>query len=281
MTDASYTLSEAAGILGLEPHRVRELARRSLVVPRAVAPGEDRFTFQELVLLKTAVRLLEEKVPLRRIKQALEAVARELPKDRPLSGIRVRSEGRRIVAEEEATRWEPATGQLLFDFEEGLSLATIEALPTPVLLQAAEVSVERLSAEEWYSLGRELEETSVDEARDAYRRALELEPAHVHARVDLGRLLHDAGRNDSAEAHYRLAESLSPSASAAFNLGLLLEDRGQLADAETAYRRATTLEPSHTGALLNLAKLLERLGRKKEALRALKAYYDVVKQPEI
>ena len=279
MTTVYYTLAEVSKILGLAPSRVRELAHRSLVMPRSDPGGGDRFTFQDLVLLRTAARLLMERVPLRRIKQALEAVARGLPQDRPLSGIRVRSEGRRIVAEGDATRWEPSTGQLLFDFGADASWATIRSLPAPLEVDTGDVSIERLSAEEWYALGREVEESSVDEARDAYRRALELDPNHTRARINIGRLLHDAGRFEAAEAHYRLAESVVPSAGAAFNLGVLLEDLGRLDEAEAAYRRATTLEPEHTGALLNLAKLLERRGRKTDALRALKAYYAIVKGP--
>ena len=276
MTTADYTLTEVSKILGIEPQRVRDLARRSLIRPRPDVDG-DRFSFQDLVLLRTAARLFADRIPLRRIKQALEAVARGLPQDRPLSGIRVRSEGRRIVAEGDATRWEPATGQLLLDFGDDASLATICTLPAPLDVDTGDVSIDRLSADEWYTLGREVEESSVDEARDAYRRALELEPIHTRARINLGRLLHDARRLEAAEMHYRLAESIVPSAGAAFNLGVLLEDLDRLDDAEAAYRRATTIEPEHTGALLNLAKLLERRGRKKDALRALKEYYAVVK----
>lgn len=280
MTTASYTLADVSKILGLDPPRVRELVRRTLVMPRPDPDGEDRFTFQDLVLLRTAAGLLTDQVPLRRIKQALESVARELPQGRPLSGVRMRSEGRRIVAEDDATRWEPATGQLLLELDDDVELATIRTLPPPHDLDRGGASLERLSADEWYTLGREVEESSVEEARDAYRRALELDPAHARARINVGRLLHDAGRLDAAEAHYRLAESIAPSAGAAFNLGVLLEDLDRLDEAEAAYRRATTLEPEHTGALLNQAKLLERRGRKTDALRALQAYYRVVKGPD-
>ena len=280
MTTVYYTLADVSGILGLEPQRVRELVRRTLVTPEQDGHGRDQFTFQDLVLLRTAAGLLTDRVPLRLIKQALDAVARDLPQDRPLSGVRVKSEGRRIVVEGDATRWEPATGQLLFDFGQGVPVATIRALPTSPDAQDAEATIGRMSSDEWYTLGRELEASSSDEARDAFRRTLELDPFHPFARVRLGRLLHDSGSLDASEAQYRLAESLIPSADAAFNLGVLLEDRERWNEAETAYRRAITLESDHTGALLNLAKILERQGRKKDALRTLKAYYFAIKDPD-
>ena len=280
MSTAYYTVAEVSGILGIEPHRVRELARRSLVGTHADPEGAQRFTFQDLVLLRTAAGLLDNQVPLRRIKQALEAVARDLPRDRPLSAVRVRSEGRRVVAEGDRVEWEPATGQLRLDLDEGGPQATIFPLPNLPQRESASVSVNRLSADEWYTLGRDLEESSADEARDAYRRALELDPFHSRARINLSRLLHDAGRFEAAEAHYRLIEQTGPSAAAAFNLGVLLEDGNRLDEAEAAYQRALELDPEHPGALLNLAKMYEYQGRKTEALRALKAYYAVVKELE-
>ena len=74
----------------------------------------------------------------------------------------------------------------------------------------------------WYDLGLELEAVAPTEARDAYRRALELDAHHADAHVNLGRLLHEQGLVEEAERHYRQALRESPDhATAAFNLASL------------------------------------------------------------
>src|SRR3989454_7451010 len=80
----------------------------------------------------------------------------------------------------------------------------------------------------WYDLGLELEVAAPAEARDAYRRALELDPHHADAHVNLGRLLHEQRLVGEAERHYRLALRENPQpATAAVNLAIALEDLGR------------------------------------------------------
>ncbi len=59
--------------------------------------------------------------------------------------------------------------------------------------RAARAAAEPLDADEWYDLGFDLEAVDLEEARDAYRRALELAPDHADAHVNLGRLLQEGG----------------------------------------------------------------------------------------
>ncbi|HME71566.1 MAG TPA: tetratricopeptide repeat protein, partial [Myxococcota bacterium] len=128
-------------------------------------------------------------------------------------------------------------------------------------------------ADEWYELGCELEISSPDEARDAYRRAIELAPRHAEAHLNLGRLLHEAGHAAAAEAHYRLALDAKPhDGTAAFNLGVAFEDLGRDADAVAAYERALGSDPACADAHYNLGCLLEKMGRHTAALRHLKSY---------
>src|SRR2546425_10924423 len=144
--------------------------------------------------------------------------------------------------------------------------------------QAQEESGDTLSAEEWFGWGCELEATSLEEAREAYRRALALDPRHADAHVNLGRLLHESGDAAGAESHYRRALEARPDhATAAFDLGVALEDLGRDREALEAYDRAIALDPGNADAHYNAASLCEKLGRPAEALGHLKACRELIR----
>ncbi len=114
---------------------------------------------------------------------------------------------------------------------------------------------------------------SPDQARDAYRRALELNPALADAHVNLGRLLQEEGAAGAAIEQYRAALDTEPHhATAAFNLGIALEDLGRRQEAIAAYQQALSAEPDFADAHYNLAQLYEKTGRKQAALRHLAQY---------
>ena len=128
---------------------------------------------------------------------------------------------------------------------------------------------------DWYERGCDLEESAPDEAREAYRRALELEPDHADAHVNLGRLLHEAGDPRSAAEQYRKAIELVPGhATALFDLGVALEDLRMPDEAVLAYRLAA--EAGCTDAHYNLAHLYEDRGEPAAALRHLRTYRKLV-----
>ena len=129
-----------------------------------------------------------------------------------------------------------------------------------------------LTAEEWYEAACELEVTDPAQAREAYARALELEPRLADAHVNLGRHLHVAGELGRAEPHYREAVRLDPDdPTPHFNLGVLLEELGRRDEAVHAYRQAVLRDPDFADAHCNLGLLLETLGRPREAVRHLMA----------
>src|SRR2546426_9691223 len=91
--------------------------------------------------------------------------------------------------------------------------------------RAARLVEQDLSAQDWYDLGLELEVAAPAEARDAYRRALELDAHHADAPVNPGRLLHEQGPVEEAERHYPLAPRERPRhPPAAFQLATALRD---------------------------------------------------------
>jgi tetratricopeptide (TPR) repeat protein len=267
-----YSTTEVAKLLGLTPSRIRSYVRAGFLSPERGASGRLTFSFQDLVFLRTASSLLSARVAPRRIRKALRRLREQLPEGRSLAALRIAMEGSRLVVADGSRRWQPDSGQILFDF----GVADLAKKVAPVVRRAfreAQENGPEFSADDWYEWGCELEPGSPGEAIAAYRRALELDPAHPDAHVNLGRLLHEAGDAAAAEAHYEAALEARPDdAIAAFNLGVALEDQNKLPEARLAYVKATRLDPSNADAHFNAATLAEKLGRPAEALRHLASY---------
>lgn len=263
-----YTTNDAASLLGLSPQRVRAYARSGLLQPHRGPRSEYHFSFQDLVLLRTAAGLHAAQIPTRRITRALDRLRSELPRGRSLSELRIVAEEDRIVVYDGEAAWNPLSGQYHLDFtvaELGERVAHLAGRAT----READAAGSDLDADDWYDLGLDLEAYAPAEARHAYERAVEADPRHADAHVNLGRILHDAGNTQAAEAHYRLAMDTGPHATAAYNLGVALEDQGRLDDAARAYQCALAWEPDLPEAHYNLARLLEAAGEKQAAIRHL------------
>lgn len=269
---AGYTAREAARLLELSLAQIRGYVRAGFLAPERGARGEYRFSFQDLVLLRTAKALVGARIPARRVRSALRSLVRQLPEGRPLTGVHISADGDRIIVRDGEELWNPESGQRLFDF----GVAELAAKVAPLARRQAEEARREeasMGSEDWYRLGCELEASVPDQARDAYRRALELDPNHIDARLNLGRLLHESGQLEAAEAHYRAAiEERPDDATAWFNLGVALEDQERSQEAIEAYRLAIELDPDAVDAYYNLAHLYERAGRPALALRYLNLY---------
>ncbi len=267
-----YTVRDVARLLELSEHQVRAYARAGFLEPARGERGEYRFSFQDLVLLRTAKGLMAQRIPSRKIRRALRKLKQQLPRGRPLTAVQIVAYGDRIVVRDGRRVWDPESGQAAFDFEVQELARKIAPLAQRAADEARQAEAE-LDAEDWYELGCELEAGAIEQARDAYRRALELNPHHADARINLGRLLHELGYLQAAETHYRLALAVRPAdATAAYNLGVVLEDQQRYDEAIQAYERALGHDPALADAYYNLARLLEQSGRREEALRYLRAY---------
>jgi tetratricopeptide (TPR) repeat protein len=241
------------------------------------------------VLLRQARELLESDVPAPRVRRALEALRQQLPVGRPLSAVDITASGSSVLVRDEDGVWEPDTGQLRIDFGDRDETGVLPSRKGdgPVRLHGADldpspaggVADAPSSADEWYDAGVDLEAVSVDEAIDAYARALEMDPDHSDAHLNLGRLLHEAGCLDEAEAHYRHAVQADPrSARAFYNLGVALEDRDLRPGAVEAYEAALRLDPELAVAHFNLARLFEAEGREAEAISHLADYKRLIRR---
>jgi tetratricopeptide (TPR) repeat protein len=267
-----YTTHDVARLLGWSEAQVRSHARVGYLAPARGPRNGYRFSFQDLVLLRAAKALSEARVGPRFVRRALRALARELPAGRSLSGLRLSSDGGRVVVRDGQDAWQPESGQLVLDFE----VAELAQRAAPVarrLIHRARRSDEPLTAEQWYTLGLDLESAAPTEAREAYTRALALDPRHASARVNLGRWLQADGHPAEAVSQYQAALAAHPRhPTAAFNLGTALEELGRRTEAIAAYRGALEADDGFADAHFNLARLYEQAGKRAAALRHLQAY---------
>ncbi|TMQ58746.1 MAG: tetratricopeptide repeat protein [Candidatus Eisenbacteria bacterium] len=258
-----FSTRDTARILQSSEARLRTLARLGGVIPEPGPGGRPEFTFQQLLLLRTTKGLLEAGIPARRVRRIWSSLRRQLAEDLPLTSIRILADGDRAVAWDGNAPWQPDSGQFLLDLDAGEIAAEDPTLP-----DVAEAP--RLTADQWFHLGSELEGTSPVEARQAYMQALEADPDFADAHLNLGRLDHEAGELGKAEAHYRDAVRCAPEdAICRFNLAVLLDDRGRPDEAILAYEQAIARDPDAADAHYNLGLLLESRGRRSDAMRHL------------
>ncbi|MGE0353777.1 MAG: tetratricopeptide repeat protein [Gemmatimonadales bacterium] len=269
-----YTTRDVAELLGMTEPQVRAQARAGFLRPARGPRRSYRFSFQDLILLRTARALTRARVPMRRVRRELRRLVQQLPAGRSLSEIRITVEGERVVVHDNGSAWNPTSGQLILDFP----VARLAARVRPLARKAARTArrEDQLTADQWYDLAIDLEAAAPDDARDAYQRALALDPRHADAHVNLGRLLYEASEVQEAAEHFRRALSLRRThATAAFNLGIALEDLGRPREAVEAYRRALAADPFLADAHFNLSRLYEKAGRRSAAIRHLKAYREL------
>ena len=262
----AYSTREVAELLGLSTARVRSLMRSGVVNPQRSTAGRPSFSFQDLVLLRTAKGLIDANVPARRIAKALQALANQLPTDRPLSAVRVQIDGDRVIVRDSANSWEPESGQAVLDFavrELGEKVAPLARDSVHRALRAAS------TADDLFQAALESEEIGANaEAETAYRNTIAADPAHIAAHINLGRLRHVAKALDEAEQLYRRALELEPShPTARFNLGVVLEDRGATSEAIDQYLEAARIDPRVADVHFNLARLYPQAGDQQAALR--------------
>jgi len=100
-------------IIGLTRRQMQYWAATGLVVPSYTTPGgHSRYTFEDLVALKTAKRLLGAGVSVQRIRRVMSELKNVLPKiKRPLSELTLVATGDVILVFYEDTVFEAITGQ--------------------------------------------------------------------------------------------------------------------------------------------------------------------------
>jgi len=260
-----YTRNEVERMMGVTRRELDYWTRLRLVLPRA-RWGERFFNFSDLVALETIKRLAARKVPAKRIRRAVTILQTELGSAQtPLSMLRISTNGRQVVVYPPlatARPFEPLTGQFVLDFETSELAKKIHAMSSR-------------SAEEWFEVGMMCDSNidSIDQAVEAYRKAVNAAPDWVEARINLGTALYQLGRMEEAREHFSFAVEFEPeNALAEFNLGCVLEQLGKKPEAILHLARAVELAPTLADAHLNLALAYEKIGQGQNVLRHLNSY---------
>src|SRR3954469_2178996 len=113
---SGYGAQEVAKMLGLSVGQVRAWVRAGFLEPERGPRGELRFSFQDLVLLRTAKGLISARIPPRRVRGALRKLKEQLPEGRPLRAVHIRAEADGIALGAASAQWSPESGRVLVDF---------------------------------------------------------------------------------------------------------------------------------------------------------------------
>jgi tetratricopeptide (TPR) repeat protein len=266
-----YGVRELTRILTLTPKRAGQLRRLELL------RGDSGYTFRDLLALRAASALLDAGASVRQIRAALAALRRQDPDlQQPLTEVRLVLEGDRLVAQSDRVRFDPRTGQMVLALDSGgLEKAATATLGTGLVRPLAPPADQ---AETWFERASEWDGDPAqwEDAIDAYRRVVTIDPTYAAAWNNLGLLLHRMGRYDEAGDAYLSALDQDPQCcEAAYNLGSLHEDRGAVDEAITDYRRALELSPDYADAHFNLAGALARNGRDGEAIKHWQRYLEL------
>ncbi len=269
----SYSVRDVERLLRLSPDTTRNLIRAGFVTPARGTRREYRFSFQDLIVLRTARALLDAKIPARRIRRSLQSLRRELPESLPLSGLSISAVGDHVVVRDGETQRQVDSGQYLLGLDISLQNGVLHVVEHQQPAAAADTAAAPKPADDWFAQALALESTDPDGALNAYRHAVDEDPRDAAAWTNWGRLLHALGRTQQAAEVYRRAlAQAGADPLLLFNQGVLLEDLGNPAAALEAYQTALAEDPDLADCHYNLARLYESLGKPQHALRHLGQY---------
>ena len=264
-----YGVEDVARLLRLPRATIRALVVAGFVAPARGARNALRFSFQDLIVLRTAQSLVTARVPARRINRALKSLRAKLPEAMPLSGLSIGAVGDQVVVKEGGSRWQADSGQYLLAFEGDPSAGELRVVerkpPAPRAVPD--------SWQDWFAQGVALERDDPEQAMRAYRAAIEADPSHLDAWLNLGLLQHESRRhNDALRTYLEALDVIGAEGVLLFNLGVLLEDMQRRREALQAYEGALRIDPRLADAHYNLALLLEKSGKPREAIQHMAQY---------
>jgi tetratricopeptide (TPR) repeat protein len=271
-----YGVREVEKLLRLPRSAINGFIKAGFVSPTRGPRKNYLFSFQDLIVLRTAQALAAAKVPARRIIRSLKTLRRNLPESMPLSGLAISAIGDRVVVKEGRNHWQADSGQYLlaFDGDPAGGAMKVSERPGPIIVGP------QSSAEDWFEQGCTLERNDTAAARAAYEKAIAIEPAHDRAHINLGVLLHEAGDLKGAERAYRRAlGARAKDAMLWYNFGVLLSDMQRNDDALNAYEEALRHDARMADAHYNMALLCEVLKKPKQAIRHMAQYRKLVRKP--
>lgn len=265
--EAAFTLKRVREMLGLSRTTVTGLIEAGFVAPVRGPRNQYLFSFQDLMLLRTAVALQSASIPPRKILSSLAKLKADLPQELPLTGLRITAVGADVAVRDPRGQWQADSGQLLMDFEVSPVPGSLSFLPKAGPEPSAKKSVD------WFRKGVALEQADFVAAVDSYRQAIAADPGRSAPYLNLGAILCEAGLSGEAVELYELSvTAVGNDPLIHFNHAIALEDQHRLEDAIAAYERVLAIASDFSDAHYNLGILLEKQGDGKGALRHFAAF---------
>jgi len=242
----------------LREDHLRYMMKCGIIRPVLRTNADTFFTFPDLAAIKQANDSVEQ-------------------------GLTFRSIARTLMAARQ--------GQLEFDFRIDAAPAKILALrragpdtasprPEQTLVRFQDTQL----AEEYFRKGSALDdgdESRMDLAAAAYRKALEHDPYLVAALINLANIHYGRDELVEAQALYERAIGLEPDFfEAHFNLGNIYHDLGRYVEAQSCYLEALKLNPFYADAHFYLAVTFEKMGQSSDARPHWRAYQQLAPQGE-
>jgi tetratricopeptide (TPR) repeat protein len=264
----SYGVRDVEKLLRLPRSTIRSLVAAGFVTPARGPRNAWQFSFQDLIVLRTAQALAKSDVPHRRIVRALRQLRSHLPVEMPLSGLSISAIADQVVVREGSSHWQAESGQYVLAFAGDPAQGSLRVIEPAALVEGID---------DLHAADVALEDDDTEAALHAYERAIAADPTRIDARINLGHLLHELGRFDEAERVYRDAIRIRGNdALLLFNLGVLLDDADRKPEAMQAYEAAIQADPQLADCHYNLALLYEELGQPKQAIRHMSQYRRLV-----
>ncbi|MCD6490563.1 MAG: tetratricopeptide repeat protein [Thermodesulfobacterium sp.] len=143
--------------------------------------------------------------------------------------------------------------------EEALKILEKEAIENP-----NSVFAQHRLAIAYFNLGK------FQEAKEAFKKVLKLDPFHFEAMINLGILLAQEGNLEEAKKAFTFTLKYYPKSLEAWNnLGLIEFELGNLDEAEKCYKKALEIDETFTEAWINLSTVLIEKELFEEAISAL------------
>ena len=115
-----YRRREVAALFSVTEGRLRYWQKTELIVPSVIRDGQAYYTFQDLVSVRTVKELLAKGISARRVRSLVESLRSTIPDlQRPLTEMRIVTDGQDIAVRDESGSFEPTSGQRLLDFRGG------------------------------------------------------------------------------------------------------------------------------------------------------------------
>jgi len=250
--------------LGVRRGRLLYWERLRLVRPRA-RWGQRFYSFSDLVALRSLQQVTERRVPARRVCEAVALIEREFGAGPlPLHELRLVELGGEIaiVPPGSAQPFNPFRRQWLLPFE-----------PLPATPKLHPMTAH--SASDLFDAALRCEESAdlLPNAVVCYRKVIDLAPNWIEAHINLGVAYYQLGQLDEARDAFLSAVQIDPgSGISRYNLGCVLEEEGDIDQAIDHLRQAASIMPAHADVHFNLALALEKKNERRLALEQWQLY---------